>query len=90
VSLASADDTAAACKKEAARDYQANIKSCEQNLRGLFGRLRQCRNDAKARHGRARAHCDASARKAGEGQKDIFGPDPPPPPPPPPKDPKPK
>ena len=85
-----AADTLAACKKQAAADYTANVKSCERNLRWLPARLRQCRNDAKTRHDRALAECDARARKAGGGQMDIFGPDPPPPPPLPPKDSKPK
>lgn len=90
VSAVNADD-AASCKKQAAQDFTANVRSCEQNLRGLPMRLSQCKRDAKARYDRARTLCDAQAqRKIGRGQRDFFGPDPPPPPPPPPKDPKPK
>jgi hypothetical protein len=80
----------ASCKKQAARDYAANMRSCEQNLRGLSVRLDRCKRGAKAHYDRARAACDAQARKAGQDPlpyldhpppRDPKPKDPPPPPP---------
>jgi hypothetical protein len=82
VAVASDD---AACRKQAASDYSAGVQWCEQNQRGLSTRLVQCKREAKLRFDRARAICDARARKAGGGQRDWI-----PATPPPPKDPKPK
>lgn len=71
-SIASAN-AVAACKKQAARDYAANVRSCEQSLREVSARLRQCKGDARTRYDRALAACDARARKGGEGQGDFLG-----------------
>lgn len=81
----------ASCKKQAARDYAANIRSCEQNLRGLQVRHDRCKRGAKTHYDRALAACDAQARKAGQDPLPYVGdpptrdPKPKDPPPPPPK-----
>lgn len=71
----------AACKQQAAHDYAAKIKSCERSFKWLAAPLRQCKSEAKTRHDRALAACDAQARKAGENPLPPLLPLPPPPPP---------